>query len=152
MASDPTEIISEADTEIIISESAGGDPGGTRRLYVYDQGDDYILTIPSDARVTFGYFNPAAPKTDSYRYGNGPGGETMKTTCLRIYADNSDKKQIGAFLGVRGFRDLDKVKKEIRRRKVTIETNFEDDGIGNVNAGRRQLTEGQRVDEDELPF
>ena len=141
--------------EIIVSESPGGAPGGTRTLWIYHPRDDFKITIPSEARVTFGYFNPAAAGSgrEQNPWGRGGGGgETMKTTCLRVYADKTDKTQIAAFLGVDGFRDMETVKKTVLRRKVTIETNYEDDGIGNVTDAKKQLTAGAVYDEDEIAF
>lgn len=140
--------------EIILSTIEATD--GPRTLWVYDPRDDFKITIPAGARVTFGYFNPTANTGGGNdRYGNpsnGPGGQTMRTTCLRVYADKGDKSQLAAFLGVTGFRDMDAVKKTVMRRKVTIELNHEDDGIGNVTAARRQLMAPAVYDEDDQPF
>lgn len=140
--------------EVIVDESPGGEPGGTRTLRVYDKArGDFELEIPSECSVTFGYFNPAAAGDKaSYEFG-GRGGNTMKTTCLRIYAGATSKSpQLGAFLGVDGFRDKTLQITRLRQR-VVIESNFEDDGKGNEKFNRdvqRQLE--RAAEDDEAPF
>lgn len=135
--------------EVILSELEGGDPDSIRTLRVYDKSrGDFVIEIPGDCRVTFGYFNPAASGDNSNRYGmhGGPGGQTMKTTCLRVYEGKGDKNQIAAFLGVDGFRDH-KITMKRLSQKVTIETNFEDDGEGKINYGGRQVKQPLQITE-----
>jgi hypothetical protein len=70
-----------------------------RELRVYDKQGGFLIEIPDDARVTFGYFNPGAAT---------PHGGYQKMTALRIYAAESTKtkeSQIAVFLDVSGFRD-----------------------------------------------
>lgn len=112
---------------VVTDEVSGGDPGGPiRRIRVFDQGGDFIIDIPSDARMTFGYFNPGKAVGDNYGNRRGP---EEKATCLRIYGDTTDKKQLAAFLGVKGFRDTTLTVQKLTER-VTVETSYEDDGLG----------------------
>jgi hypothetical protein len=138
--------------EVVIGEVPAQDT--EREIWVYDPRDDFKITIPAGARMTFGYFNPAAAgvggQTPRYGYQDGQGAQSMKTTCLRVYADSTDKRQIAAFLGIVGFRDVTLVKKTLLKRRVTIEINHEDDGNGKVEEARKQLASGAAVDEDEL--
>jgi len=70
-----------------------------RKLRVYDKQGGFVVGIPDDARVTFGYFNPGAAGMP----------HVSKPTALRIYAAESTKtkeSQIACFLDVSGFRDL----------------------------------------------
>jgi hypothetical protein len=76
-----------------------------RKLRVYSTTGGFVLEIPDEARVTFGYFNPAS--AGKPYFGHGPGAETMKTTALRVYnKTGKTEDQIACFLGVTGFRDL----------------------------------------------
>lgn len=139
--------------EVIISEVT---VIGTRRIWVYaaHADDDFIITIPDGARLTFGYFNPAsAGGKYSDPYGRpAAGADTMKTTCLRVYADSTDKRQLAAFMGVKGFRDHDSVQKMSVKQKVTVQTMHEDDGMGNIAAEFKQLTEGPTVQVEDAAF
>lgn len=141
--------------EVIIAESAGGTPGGIRQLRVYDKIDgDFLVDIPSDARVTFGYFNPAVSGAPTRGFGGysdqaGPGSQTMKTTALRIY--QGKENQIAVFLGVSGFRDSS-LKVTRLTQKVTISTNVEDDGVGNVDLQKKVRKALAKVDDDDVPF
>ena len=150
-AEDPVEV----EGEVIVDESPGGEPGGTRVLRVYDKlRGDFELEIPSESSITFGYFNPAG-QSDNWKqtYGPGPGQTTMRTTCLRIYAGATSKTpQLGAFLGVDGFRDK-RLQITRLRQRVVIESNFEDDGKGNEKFNRdvqRQLE--RAIEDDEVVF
>lgn len=141
--------------EVILAQDEGGAPGGRRTLRVYDKArGDFLIEIPSEARLTFGYFNPAASGDSDERYGGmgGRGSTTMKTTCLRVYADGTDKRQIAAYLGVDGFRDQDLVKLTRLTQKVTIETNFEDDGLGKQASSALKQLGSVPVNEDEAIF
>lgn len=121
--------------EVVTDVSEGGEPGGTRTLRVYDKrgGGDFLIDIPSDASVTFGYFNPGKSQ-ERNQYGRG---EEERRTALRIYQDRGQKHQLAVFLGVDGFRDTS-INLTRLKQKVTIETNFEDDGDGNHQASRKQ--------------
>jgi hypothetical protein len=79
-----------------------------RKLRVYAKDGGFTLEIPDEARVTFGYFNPASSGKSWAGYGPGPGSDTARTTALRIYKKTGAKTedQIACFLGVNGFRDL----------------------------------------------
>jgi hypothetical protein len=49
--------------EVVTGISEGGEPGSTRKLRVYDKvNGDFVIEIPSESTVTFGYFNPAAAR------------------------------------------------------------------------------------------
>lgn len=139
--------------EVVTDVLEGGLPGSTRTLRVYDKArGDFLIDIPSDARVTFGYFNPAAA---GERFGGmgGRGAETMKTTALRIYQGSTEKSpQIGCFLAVDGFRDQNAIKLTRLRQRVVIESNFEDDGVGNTYASEKGQRALVQAVEDEIPF
>lgn len=136
--------------EVVTDVSEGGDPVGTRRLRVYAHDGDFIITIPNVSRVTFGYFNPAAPANIRQNHYQD---NVARQTALRIYEDNTDKRQLACFLGVLGFRDL-RISKTTLQRTVTISTNYEDDGQGTVQAqakAHRALIAGTE-EGDDLPF
>lgn len=135
--------------EVVTDVSEGGEAGDTRRIRVYKASGDFIIEIPSDARLTFGYFNPASPREN--RNWQGPGSETARTTCLRVYADNSDKVQLAAFMGINGFRDL-RVGKVALNQSVTITHNFEDDGLGNTKLNEEARRALVAAAEDEEPI
>jgi hypothetical protein len=76
----------------------------------------------------------------------------MKTTALRVYAKGAKSSQIGCFLGVQGFRDM-AIKITRLRQKVTVETNYENDGDGYIKhhaEQQRQLV--QVVEDEDIPF
>lgn len=114
----------------------------TRKLRVYDQKGDFTITVPIEARITFGYFNPAGGGSAAQnKYGGfheGPGGSTMRTTALRIYTKEKGEPetQLACFLGCNGFRDMDI---ELTRlvNKVTVEQSYADDGEGSIDTGRK---------------
>jgi hypothetical protein len=138
--------------EVLISEMEVLD--GERTLYVYAAPDDFIITIPAGAKVTFGYFNPASAGQPNVRYDyERPAGQTMRTTALRVYEKAEKGNQLACFMGVTGFRDVDLVKKTVKHRKVTIETNFEDDGRQQNYQRRQEVQELTRPEQDEqIPF
>lgn len=85
-----------------------------RTLRVFAPQGDFEVDIPDDAKVTFGYFNPASHSkrveegmhailTDGR--GDTPGWIEMKRTALRIYGNKGEKDQLACFTGVSGFRD-----------------------------------------------
>ena len=63
----------------------------------------FKITIPDDARVTFGPFSPP-PKTDGTRGVNWD-SDSRKGT-LRIYQAHSSTDVIAVFSGVTSFRDI----------------------------------------------
>jgi len=68
-----------------------------RQLLVF--GDKtFRITIPEDAKVTFGPWSP--PKRDEQRW-----GEEGKQGTLRVYG-RTKEDVLAVFAGVRGFRDL----------------------------------------------
>ena len=105
-----------------------------RKIRVYDPRDgDFVIEIPDDSKVTFGYFNPAAsgiPKNSpGFDYGNQ---NVAKQTALRIYEGKTEKSnQLACFIGVTGFRD-ESVTLTKFREEIKIIREFEDDGEGNV--------------------
>ena len=138
----------------VIGEIQPDDEPGTRTVRVYDPGGDFLIEIPRSAKVTFGYFNPAVGGQGygDRGFGDGRGSQTGKTTALRIYERGEKSNQLACFLGVTGFRDHE-VKLTRLRQRVTIESNFEDDGIGGQEAReRRQRELVQAVEDEEIPF
>lgn len=129
------------------------------RVYDRNQGD-FILEVPDDAEITFGYFNPASPNVNQRNaWSQGPGAETMRTTALRIYTKNGKTKtQIACFLGVDGYRDVGiKLKRVVE--KVTVTTSLADDGEGTVDYRKGQKREtrlalepGYRANDEDIPF
>lgn len=100
---------------------------------MYDPKDgDFVIEIPDDSKVTFGYFNPAAAgsknvNSDMYGHAN-----VAKQTALRIYEGKTEKSnQLACFIGVTGFRD-ESVTLTKFREEIKIIREFEDDGEGNV--------------------
>ena len=143
-------------SEEIISEEEEPNPNARRvRVYKGHEGEgDFFIDLPENTRLTFGYFNPTASGESSRRggYDMGPGGQTMKTTCLRVYQGKGTGNQLAAFLGVNGFRD-ESIKLTKLVRKVTIEQRMTDDGEGTVEYGgsqQRQLT--ARIEDEDIPF
>lgn len=126
------------DGELILDESTSDTE---RKVRVYDNKGDFIITVPAGATMTFGYFNPASPKFSS----RGGGGwdepqpsAIAKATALRIYAGATSKSsQLACFVGVKGFRD-ESIKLSRLSQRVVIETGYTDDGEGNVEEHRKQ--------------
>ena len=138
--------------EEIIAEIVG-DGEGTRTIRVYDKvRGDFTLEIPRKSRVTFSYFNPAAAGDRSPNVGYDRAGQVFKQTALRIYEGGEKTPQLACFLGVEGFRDLS-LKLTRLRQRVTIESNFEDDGDGYQKFQREQRRMLNAASEDdESPF
>jgi len=140
----------EADAEFVTIEELDDT---VRRLRVYDNNGDFIITIPDNARVTFGYFNPASAGSSPYRTGgyDDTRGE-QRRTALRVYGPGGKENQLAVFCGVKGFRDETQVKLVRLREEVTLTTEYHNDGEG----GTRLLEEGSRtvkaVRESEIPF
>jgi hypothetical protein len=70
-----------------------------RKLLVYGE-KTFRITVPDDAKITFGPWAPPSKGPRSYE----DSGRTMGT--LRIYRGTKDNI-IGCFSPVKGFRDLD---------------------------------------------
>lgn len=83
----------------------------SRQILVFGK-TEFRITIPDDARLTFGPWSPPTDKTRNY-------GEAALKGTLRIYADKGDKNVIGVFSGVTGYRDLSLIDYE---EKTAIET------------------------------
>lgn len=97
-----------------------------RTLRVYDNDGDFVIEIPDDAKVTFGYFNPGKPEGDDFS--NRRRGQDERKTALRIYTNKDN--QLAVFLGVKGFRD-ESLKLTRFKQKVTIEHQaMQDDEAG----------------------
>lgn len=96
-----------------------------RRLLV--QGERvFMLTIPSDAHLTFG---PWSPPRDPEIKGNGYRTDEQRRGTLRVYGP--DKKSILAvFSGVTSFRDLSVINYAEQVEKVESETIWKDDKDG----------------------
>ena len=143
--------------EVVTGINEGDDSGGTRKLRIYDKANgDFVIEIPSESTVTFGYFNPAAggERGPNYDIGGGRGGQTMKTTALRVYAKGAKSSQIGCFLGVQGFRDM-RINITRLRQKVVVETQYENDGDGYIKhhaEEQRSLLRVREDDEEDVVF
>lgn len=77
----------------------------TRELLVEGESEDFKISIPDDARVTFGPFSPPTKNED--RYDN-----TKKLAgTLRVYSKGTKTTEniLAVFTRVTGFRDLSKV-------------------------------------------
>jgi len=96
--------------------------GEPRRLLV--NGDKtFMVTIPTDAHLTFGPWSP--PRTDNEKYRT----DEQKRGTLRVYA--ADKKSILAvFSGVTSFRDLSLISYAEQVERVESETIWKDDANG----------------------
>lgn len=110
-----------------------------RKIRVYDRKGDFIITVPPDCVITFGYFNPTqesggAFNRDPYQE---RGGGSHKATAMRIRAKGNKENQLAVFLGVNGFRD-ESIKLTRLSQRVVIETNMTDDGEGGIEWGGKQ--------------
>jgi hypothetical protein len=88
----------------------------TRQLLVFGE-KTFKITIPEDAKVTFGPWSPGGGQD---KYGNSP--SALRGT-LRIYEGKTDKSTIlGVFSGVTGFRDLSALEymEEVAREEGAI--------------------------------
>lgn len=129
-------------------------PENVRRLRVYDNKGDFIIDIPDNARVTFGYFNPASAGQGSGRYGTGYGDDRgeMRRTALRVYGPGGKENQLAVFCGVKGFRDETQVKLVRLREEVTLTSTLHDDGNGTIETSGKQQRQLTAVRESEIPF
>jgi hypothetical protein len=133
--------------EEILDESTSEDE---RIVRVYDHKGDFTIKVPAGAKITFGYFNPAAPRDmvgNERGYGPGP-NNVARQTALRIYERGEKGNQLACFIGVLGFRD-DRIKLTRLQQRVVIERNLSDDGEGNLEWGgkeQRQLIAAPELD------
>ena len=105
-----------AEEEVITEESVSPE---FRRIRVYDRNGDFVIDVPANAKITFGYFNPATPSEGVGQRGYaGSPDNVARQTALRIY--RTDKDQLACFLGVKGFRDLS-IGLTRYTQKVTVE-------------------------------
>lgn len=143
------EVVPDWEVEVVTDESPGGEPGSIRKIRVYADGGDYVLEIPSESTVTFGYFNPAAPRETNNRGFND--NSVARATALRIYETTAKSAQLACVLNCRGFRDL-RIKKTILQQRVTIERReeYDDESWSNESSGKRELT--VRSEDDVIPF
>lgn len=113
-----------------------------RKIRVYDNKGDFIIEVPDNAKITFGYFNPTRDEGGAFQQ---PGGyhaqpNVARQTALRIYEKGEKGNQLACFIGVKGFRDesvgLTKMVEEVR-----IIRTYDDDGEGSMsdNLSRKAL-------------
>jgi len=143
--------------EIIISELQGdenAEPGSTRTIRVYDRvRGDFLLDVPRQSTITFGYFNPGTPRFDTRNgYGDRRPSDIAAATAMRIYEKGPKSSQLACFLDVHGFRDLS-LKLTRLKQRVTVESNFEDDGDGDITSLIKRHRELNPANEDDgIPF
>lgn len=150
MSDESADTIVDAETgEIVTDESVGP----ARKIRVYDPRGDFVIEVPDGAKVTYGYFNPAAPREASNdRYDQYGRNNVARQTALRIYERGEKGNQLACFLGVTGFRDLG-VKITRLQQRVTVEQTYEDDGDGREQwGGNRQKQIVMRSEDEELEF
>src|SRR5690348_14009653 len=100
------------------------------QIRVYDNRGDFLLDLPENVEITFGYFNQASAGSTqrNHMYDDRHGAvSAMKTTALRIYEKKGKTKtQIAVFCGVQGYRRMDIGLKKIVQ-KVMVEHRIDDD-------------------------
>ena len=131
MSADEQDVIDAETGEVVTDVSEGG----KRKIRVYDPKGDFVIEVPEGAKVTFGYFNPAAPREQRDDYGRA--ANVAKQTALRIYERGEKGNQLACFIGVTGFRDLGITITRLRQH-VVVETNYEDDGDNVQWGGKRE--------------
>jgi hypothetical protein len=130
----PESIVDAESGEVITDVSEGG----KRKIRVYDPKGDFVIEVPDGAKVTFGYFNPAAQRNEGGgRDAWGSPQNVARQTALRIYERGEKGNQLACFIGVTGFRDLGITITRLRQH-VVVETNYEDDGEAVQWGGKRQ--------------
>lgn len=100
------------------------------------RGEDFVLTVKADWKITFGAVNPGAP----------PHGRDLH--CLRVW---EGEKLRAVFCDVRGFRDLSLP----LARKVSRETGattWTRDDMGNFEQSQKRQIEESYVREEADPF
>ena len=134
MSDESAETIVDAESGEVVTDIS---EGGKRKIRVYDpRNGDFVIEVPEGAKVTFGYFNPNAPREGGRDFGHDP-GNVAKQTALRIYERGEKGNQLACFIGVKGFRDLSIAITRLRQH-VVVETNYEDDGETATFGGRRE--------------
>lgn len=127
----------DSSTNEVITDELDTGPEA-RRVRVYDNKGDFIIEVPPECVITFGYFNPTAPSNaprgGSWEHGHG---SIAKGTAMRIRAKGNKENQLAVFLGVNGFRD-ESIKLTRLRERVVIEQNYVDDGEGEIVVNNRQ--------------
>ena len=136
--------------EIVLGESVSDE---SRRIRVYDGDGDFVIEVPAKAKVTFGYFNPAASGAQNVNMNNyGREPNVMKQTALRIYEAGEKGNQLACFIGVKGFRD-ERVRKTKLVQRVVVERRYSDDGEGNAEwDGKTQRELKVAPENDEVVF
>jgi hypothetical protein len=124
------------ENEVITEESTSPE---NRRIRVYNRDGDFIIDVPANAKITFGYFNPATPSEGAGQRGYGSPDNVARQTALRIY--RTDKDQLACFIGVKGFRDM-AIGITRLTQKVTVERRMtqDDEAVEWYGTETRQLT------------
>jgi len=142
------EIVDAETSEVITDVSEGG----RRKIRVYDPKGDFVIEVPDGAKVTFGYFNPAAQRGEGSHDNWSRPDSVARQTALRIYERGEKGNQLACFIGVKGFRDLG-VKITRLQQRVTVEQSYEDDGDGREEwGGKRQRQLVVRSEDEEIEF
>jgi len=87
----------------------------------------FRLTVPADARITFGPFSPPTAESKGYR------SESSSKGTLRIYAGGTTKAMesiLACFTGVTSFRDVTNVEYEERVATEEVRTVWKSDAKG----------------------
>lgn len=138
----------------IVDELGAVDVERKVRVYANNSDNDFVITLPANCSLTFGYFNPGKPSNDQ-DFGMGRKGksDTERASALRVYgpSDGTKKDQLACFLGVKGFRD-ESVKMTKIVKKVTVEQRYVDDGEGTIEYGGKRLAELTMKGEDDELF
>ena len=141
-----SEIDDPVEDEILLGESVSDE---NRRIRVYARGgEDFVIDVPAKAKVTFGYFNPAAAGfSEPNQYGQRE--NVAKQTALRIYEHGDKGNQLACFVGVLGFRD-ERVKRTNLVQKVVVERRYAKDAETEEYSGttQRELV----VAPEDVPF
>lgn len=116
------------------------------------------LTIPEDARVTFGPFSPPSAKQDRYAVG----GNNIGT--LRVYGPGTETKAsiLAVLSNVTGFRDMSLVdyEEEVAREEGAVMWKSDKDGYKREEKVKRSsewvnptaLIDSPNFDDEEIPF
>lgn len=78
------------------------------RTLIVEADKDFRITIPADAKVTFGPFSPPGKADDRYN----PRSEGRAKGTLRVYEGGKTKATesiLACFTGVYGFRDVSRI-------------------------------------------
>lgn len=119
-------------------------------LVTKNSGEQFRITIPSDAKITFGYFNPTGGPGDNRARYSDESREDMKRSCLRIYRGSKDNgEQLAAFTGVREFRDLGLSVERLVKKSVG-QASWEEDTEGNLQESRKVVVSKRLAKDDDL--